>query len=41
LFDTVQVQKVNGSLPPRSFTDYQVMLAEDCVPAGVTVIERD
>lgn len=39
LFDTVKVQRTAGSeaTPPRSYADYQVTLASDAVPAGVTV----
>ncbi len=40
LFETVTVERVNGTTPPRSFADYQVKLDKERVPAGVTLIER-
>lgn len=38
LFDTVKIERCSTDLPPRSFADYQVSLAQT-VPSGVEVIE--
>jgi CRISPR-associated protein Csd2 len=40
LFETITVERINGSNPPRSFTDYQVKIDRARLPAGVTVIEK-
>ncbi|MFZ3151100.1 MAG: type I-C CRISPR-associated protein Cas7/Csd2 [Anaerolineaceae bacterium] len=40
LFDLVQVERVNGDNPPRSFADYEVTISKDRLPEGVTLIER-
>lgn len=37
LFDLVKVEKKEGVEFPRQFEDYQVIIAEDKVPAGVTI----
>jgi len=39
LFDKVNVERISGDRPPRSFTDYNVTVSED-VPDGVTLIEK-
>ena len=39
LFDLVKVEKKDGIEFPRQFEDYQVFIAEDKVPAGVTIEE--
>ena len=36
LFETVTVEKVNAQLPPRKYADYEVKVATDSVPEGVT-----
>ena len=38
LFDTVQVKRINETLPARAYTDYEVSLDETAVPDGVTVM---
>ncbi|MFH1446613.1 MAG: type I-C CRISPR-associated protein Cas7/Csd2 [Chloroflexota bacterium] len=40
LFETITIEKVNDSKPPRSFTDYVVKFRKDQIPSGVTAIER-
>lgn len=40
LFDTVTVERVDHNRPPRSFSDYRILVNRDAVPAGVRVIER-
>ena len=37
LFDAVQVQRVNESMPARCFTDYKIFIDEEAIPVGVTV----
>lgn len=39
LFDKVNVERLSGDLPPRTFGDYRVTVETD-VPAGVEVIEK-
>ena len=39
LFDLVSVRRKDESKPPRDFSDYEVTLAGDQAPAGVTVRE--
>lgn len=38
LFDTVQVKRIDETLPARAYTDYEVSLDETAVPDGVTVM---
>lgn len=38
LFDTVQVKRIDETLPARAYTDYEVSLDEAAVPDGVTVM---
>jgi len=40
LFETITVEKVDDSKPPRSFTDYVVEFRKDQIPSGITAIER-
>ena len=40
LFELVCVQKVNGNLPPRAFSDYVVVVDREKLPSGLTIIER-
>ncbi|MFZ3070468.1 MAG: type I-C CRISPR-associated protein Cas7/Csd2 [Anaerolineaceae bacterium] len=39
LLELIKVQRTHQDAPPRSFTDYQVSVAADQVPDGVTLIE--
>jgi CRISPR-associated protein Csd2 len=39
LFELINVTREDETLPPRAFSDYQVVFAKDKVPAGVTAIE--
>lgn len=39
LFDLVQVERPDKSIPPRSFSDYRVIVEAGKVPEGVTLIE--
>jgi len=39
LFDKVKVERRSGDLPPRSFADYNVTIADD-IPKGVELIEK-
>jgi CRISPR-associated protein Csd2 len=39
LFRLVKVEKVCGDAPPRSFTDYRVVIDRENCPAGVDIIE--
>lgn len=39
LFDKIQVERLSGDLPPRSFGDYQVTVSTD-MPDGVEMIEK-
>ncbi len=36
LFDTIKVRRKEGVIAPRQYTDYQVEIAEDKIPDGVT-----
>lgn len=40
LFDRVHVTRNPDVVVPRSFTDYEVRIDRDDVPAGVTIIEK-
>jgi len=41
LFELVKVRRITGdSQPPRSFTDYEVIIDRPAVPAGVTLDEK-
>lgn len=40
LFDAVTAHKINGSNPPRSFTDYQIEIQRGAIPAKVSIDER-
>ncbi len=40
LFETVGVERVDPTSPPRRFEDYLVRFQKDRVPAGVSVIEK-
>ena len=40
LFEAVTVKQKDGVETPRSFTDYDVTIQRDAIPAGVEVIER-
>jgi len=40
LFETITVEKLIGTNPPRSFSDYVVKIDRDRLPAGVTLIEK-
>jgi len=40
LFETVTVDRLDRSSPPRNYTDYVVKIDKDRVPAGVTLIEK-
>ncbi|MFA5398014.1 MAG: type I-C CRISPR-associated protein Cas7/Csd2 [Methanogenium sp.] len=39
LFDKVNVERISGDRPPRSFTDYKVTISPD-IPDGVSLIEK-
>ena len=41
LFETITVEKLIGTNPPRSFSDYVVKIDRDRLPAGVTLIEKE
>lgn len=41
LFDTVKVEKKEGVIYPRSYADYQVTVASDRLPSGVSCTRRD
>ena len=42
LFDTVRAEKLcPDNQPPRSFSDYRIVVDEDAVPQGVTVMQYD
>ncbi len=40
LFDLITVSRVDGSTPPRSFSDYTVKIDKEHTPDGVTLIEK-
>jgi len=40
LFDCIKVNRVDTSAPPRSFSDYEVVVDRGNIPDGVTLIER-
>lgn len=40
LFEKITVEKINGSNPPRSFSDYVVTINRTGMPDGVSVIEK-
>ena len=40
LFDRVQIKRKDTSKPPRAFSDYQIEINRDNLPAGVTIEER-
>ncbi len=39
LFDLIKVNRLNSAQPPRSFSDYQITIDKQAVPAGVTLVE--
>ena len=41
LFETITVEKLIGTNPPRSFSDYVVKIDRDRLPAGLTLIEKE
>ena len=40
LFDLVTVQRLHADAPARNYSDYQVMVDREHVPAGVSLLER-
>ena len=40
LFECITISRVDGSRPPRSYSDYKVELNSAAIPDGVRVIER-
>jgi len=40
LFETVTVERLNGSKPPRNYSDYAIKIAKDRIPDGVALIEK-
>lgn len=40
LFDLIRVERTDKTLPARSYSDYQVTIAHELVPGGVTLIEK-
>ncbi len=40
LFDAIKVDRQVKSNPPRNFADYEVVINKDCIPGGITMIER-
>lgn len=40
LFDAVTVKRINESRPARDFSDYEVLIARDEIPASVSLIEK-
>lgn len=40
LFETITVERLNASNPPRNYSDYAVKIDIDRVPNGVTLIEK-
>jgi len=40
LFDRISIKRKDGMKPPRSFSDYEVAVDREDMPAGVTLIER-
>ncbi len=40
LFSLIKVEKINGDLPARSFTDYKVTVDKESAPSGVDIIEK-
>jgi CRISPR-associated protein Csd2 len=40
LFETITVEKANGTEPPRKYTDYEIKLNTGQIPEGVTLIEK-
>jgi len=40
LFDRVQIKRKDTSKPPRAFSDYQIEIKRDNLPAGVTIEEK-
>jgi CRISPR-associated protein Csd2 len=41
LFDLIKIARRDGSVPPRQFSDYDVTIAKEGVPEGITIEERD
>ena len=41
LFETVEVKRLDDSMPARNFSDYTVNVNEKAIPAGVTVVIRE
>ncbi|CAM3972406.1 type I-C CRISPR-associated protein Cas7/Csd2 [Cohnella lubricantis] len=40
LFDTVAIKRTNSNKPVRDFSDYDISIARDEIPASVTLIEK-
>ncbi len=40
LFDAITIQRKDDGKPARDFSDYQITVAKEQIPAGVTLIER-
>jgi CRISPR-associated protein Csd2 len=40
LFETVTVERLNGSKPPRNYSDYAIKISKDRIPDGVALIEK-
>lgn len=40
LFNTIRVKRINENKPARDFSDYEITVAKDEIPQGVTLIER-
>lgn len=40
LFDRIQIKKKDETKPPRSFSDYEVVVNRESMPQGVELIER-
>lgn len=40
LFDRIKIKRKDGVVVPRAFADYEVSVAEDNLPPGLTLIRR-
>jgi CRISPR-associated protein Csd2 len=40
LFDLIKITRKDQAVPPRQFSDYEVTIAKEGVPNGVTIEER-
>jgi CRISPR-associated protein Csd2 len=40
LFERVTVQRINGDMPPRSYSDYLICVDQEGLPSGVTIEEK-